>query len=65
MKGQNNDLIEPGIMGLTRRLNLTYPEAEDLMKKIHQLPVEKQTWETMQQLAEEMRHGKSQPQNNQ
>ena len=49
------DLLEPGIKELAKRLNLTYLEAENLMKKMYQLPEEKQTWEIMEQLAQEIK----------
>ena len=49
------NLIEPGTKGLAKRLNLTYFEAENLMKKMYKLPEKKQTWEVMEQLAQEMK----------
>jgi hypothetical protein len=59
------DLIDPVIETLAKDLNLTYQEMEQVSTEYFRLPEEQRTPEVILQLAEEMKQGKSQPQNNQ
>ena len=50
-----SDLIPAGIERLAKRLNLTLQEAIEIQEKLQELPENKATWETLEQLAKGMK----------